>query len=73
MDAAPTPRECRDGNENQREAGSDHVQRKRQRLALQHEVKLIRERPQPKPKRDGEERCRQNQEDSRDRENDSGG
>ena len=42
MDATTMPRDCRDWDQNQRQAGSDHVQRKRHRQSLQHDKKLIR-------------------------------
>src|SRR5262249_51206528 len=56
MQVTTAPCACRDRNENKRNTGRHHVQRKCNRPPLQHDYELVRQLQQAKPERDGDER-----------------
>ena len=66
------PRERRDRDENERSARCNHMQRKGHRQALQHDKKLMGQRAQSKPERNGDQRRGQDQEEEHEQQNDGG-
>jgi hypothetical protein len=56
------PRERRDRDENERSTRRNHVQRKGQWQPFQYNKELMGQRAQSKPERNGDQRCRQGQE-----------